>query len=210
MEKRPLLSTPEAQLCGSIAAIMVVALGGLLGVSMLAERFERARSEAEQASNSSWVYSVVSGANIEAVASTPREVSDPARLGSKASASIVDLYEHGIRRATAMKFVAPGGYNGDIWIALAIDENGSIIGLKIVSHRETPGFADVITQADSSWTMSLVGRSLKSPEPRRWQLQSDGGEIDGVSGATITASAVVAGVYSALNYLDRTTAGAKE
>lgn len=210
MEKRPRLSTPQAQLYGSIGAIVVVLLGGLLGVSMLGEPLDRARTEAEQARNYTWVHSVVSGASIEGVASKPVDVSDPIRLGSKATASIVSVHERGIRRATAMKFVAPAGYNGDIWIALAIDENGSIIGLKILSHRETPGFGDVITQADSSWTGSLLGRSLGNPEPSRWQLRSDGGDIDGVSGATITASAIVAGTYSALSYLDQTMAGTKE
>ncbi len=210
MEKRPRLSTPQAQLYGSVGAILVVLIMGLLGVAMLAEPLARARLEGEQARNASWVYAVVTGVSVDAVVSKPVTVSDPIRFGSKASVSIVHVHEHGLRRATAMKFVAPAGYNGDIWLALAIDENGSIIGLKILSHRETPGFGDVITEAGSRWTASLLGRSLANPEPTRWQLRSDGGEIDGVSGATITASAIVAGIYSALSYLDQTMTGEKK
>ncbi|MFT4584491.1 MAG: Na+-translocating ferredoxin:NAD+ oxidoreductase RnfG subunit, partial [Gammaproteobacteria bacterium] len=35
-----------------------------------------------------------------------------------------------------------------------------------------------------------------------WQLRTNGGEIDGLSGATITANAVVNGVAKALQYLE--------
>jgi RnfABCDGE-type electron transport complex G subunit len=202
MEKRPILSTPRAQLYGSIGAIAVVVLCGLFGASMLGEQLDQVRIEAEQARSVSWVRRVIS--DIDGAAVRPVAVSDRGQLGSAASASIVTLDAPGISRATAMKFVAPAGYNGDIWIAMAIDESGSITGLQVLSHQETPGFGDMIARADSSWIRSFLGRSLEYPESNRWQLRGDGGDIDGVSGATITASAVVASVYAALNYLDQT------
>ena len=65
----------------------------------------------------------------------------------------------------------------------------------------------MISNADSEWIVSFLGRSLKNPETSRWQLRTDGGDIDGITGATITASAVVAGIYRALNYIDQTNAG---
>lgn len=209
MENRPRLTNHRAQLYGSVTTIAVVLACGLLGVLMLGDQLEDARIEAEQARNVSWVRSVVSIADSQSVVSELIEVSDLVRFGSVATGSIVKFHERGMHRATAMKFAAPEGYNGDIWLAVAIDEKGSIIGLKVLSHQETPGFGDVITNADSPWTSLFLGRSLGDPEPSHWRLRSDGGDIDGVSGATITASAVVAGIYSALSYLDQTMANAK-
>jgi electron transport complex protein RnfG len=208
MEKRPILTTPKAQLYGSTVAIVVVLACGLLGVSMLGDKLDRARLEAEQARNRSWIRSVVDAPDKQVTAADPVEVSDPLRLGSSGNASIVTVREHGKDLATAIKLVAPAGYNGDILLALAVDKKGSIIGLKILSHAETPGFGDVIGNANSSWISSFLGRSLKNPEPTRWQLRTDGGDIDGISGATITASAVVAGISNALRYIDQTNASA--
>ena len=208
MEKRPILTTPRAQLYGSTVAIVVVLACGLLGASMLGDKLDRARLEAEQSRNRSWIRSVVDALDKQVTAADPVEVSDPLRLGSSGKASIVTVREHGKELATAIKLVAPAGYNGDILLALAVDKKGSIIGLKILSHAETPGFGDVIGNANSSWISSFLGRSLKNPEPTRWQLRTDGGDIDGISGATITASAVVAGISNALRYVDQTTASA--
>ena len=201
------MRTPQTQLFGSIATIVVVLSCGLLGVPILGEKLDGARLKAEQARNRVWMRSVVSEFDNEIAAADPKEFSDAVRLGTESPASIVTLRDGGINLATAMKLISPSGYNGNIEIALAVDERGTITGLKVLSHQETPGFGDVISNADSEWIVSFLGRSLKNPETSRWQLRTDGGDIDGITGATITASAVVAGIYRALNYIDQTNAG---
>ena len=202
------MRTPQIQLFGSIATIVVVLSCGLLGVPILGEKLDGARLKAEQARNRVWIRSVVSELDNEIAATDPEEFSDPVRLGTERPASIVTLRDGGVNLTTAMKLIAPAGYNGDIEIALAVDEQGTITGLKILSHQETPGFGDVISNADAEWIVSFLGRSLKNPATSRWQLRTDDGDIDGITGATITASAVVAGIYRALNYIDQTNAGA--
>ena len=62
-----------------------------------------------------------------------------------------------------------------------------------------PGFGEMIGEVDSTWIASFLGRSLEDPESRGWRLLSDGGDIDGIIGATITASAIVSAVFTALS-----------
>jgi electron transport complex protein RnfG len=108
-----------------------------------------------------------------------------------------------------MKWVAPRGYNGDIELAMAVDRTGQITGLSVLTQHETPGFGAVIGELDSSWIDSFRGRSIENIQARGWQLRSDGGDIDGISGATITADAVVTGVFRALSYLEHSGATMK-
>jgi electron transport complex protein RnfG len=46
--------------------------------------------------------------------------------------------------AVLMIVTAPDGYNGDIRLLTAIDITGTVLGVRVVSHRETPGLGDPI------------------------------------------------------------------
>jgi len=200
------MRTLKTQLFGSIATIVVVLFCGLLGVPILGEKLDGARLKAEQVRNRVWMRSVVREFDDEITAAYPKEFSDAVRLGTKSPALIVTLRDGSVDVVTVMKLISPSGYNGNIEIVLAVDERGTITGLKVLSHQETPGFGDAISNADSKWIVSFLGRSLKNPEASRWQLRTDGGDIDGITGATITANAVVVGIYRALNYIGQKNA----
>ena len=81
-------------------------------------------------------------------------------------------------------------------------EDGSIAGVRSVSHRETPGLGDKIDAGKSQWILSFNGKSLSMPIPDQWAVKKDGGQFDQFTGATITPRAVVKAVYQALNYFD--------
>jgi H+/Na+-translocating ferredoxin:NAD+ oxidoreductase subunit G len=205
MEKLRNLTTPRAQLYGSLLAIVVVVLSGLAGVAMLGDKLERARAEAEETRSRRWIGSVVDGAD-DFSAMDLTEFSDRVGFGAPGAVAVYTVRRGGRVVATAIKSITPGGYNGAIEFALAVDRNGVVIGMRVLSHVETPGFGGVIGEGDSSWIVSFRGRSLEHPEPSRWRLRSDGGAIDGISGATITASAIVTGVFRALNYIEHRSA----
>lgn len=86
------------------------------------------------------------------------------------------------------------GYNGLITLLVAIDDNETILGVRVTEHRETPGLGDKIEPEVSDWIDQFNGRSLNNT---RWALQPDG-DIDGISGATITAKATLEAVRGAL------------
>ena len=104
--------------------------------------------------------------------------------------------------AVILPVVAPDGYSGRIDLLVGIRAEGSIAGVRSVSHRETPGLGDKIDAGKSQWILSFNGKSLSMPIPDQWAVKKDGGQFDQFTGATITPRAVVKAVYQALNYFD--------
>lgn len=104
--------------------------------------------------------------------------------------------------AVILPVVAPDGYSGRIDLLVGIRADGSIAGVRSVSHRETPGLGDKIDASKSQWILSFNGKSLSMPIPDQWAVKKDGGQFDQFTGATITPRAVVKAVYQALNYFD--------
>ena len=104
--------------------------------------------------------------------------------------------------AVILPVVAPDGYSGRIDLLVGIRADGSIAGVRSVSHRETPGLGDKIDAGKSQWILSFNGKSLSMPIPEQWAVKKDGGQFDQFTGATITPRAVVKAVYQALTYFD--------
>lgn len=95
---------------------------------------------------------------------------------------------------TALRVTAPDGYSGNIEVMVGVDRQGVLTGVAILSHAETPGLGDQITE-DPDWLPAFRGRSLANT---RWAVKKDGGDIDQFTGATITPRAVVGAVRRAL------------
>ncbi|MDD1636491.1 MAG: RnfABCDGE type electron transport complex subunit G [Methylococcaceae bacterium] len=69
---------------------------------------------------------------------------------------------------------------------MGVDRDGNILGVRVLSHRETPGLGDKIEVAKSDWILNFVGRSLDNLTPAQWAVKKDGGVFDQFAGATIT------------------------
>jgi electron transport complex protein RnfG len=106
----------------------------------------------------------------------------------------------GLPVAAILTTEAPDGYSGPIRLLVAIDAAGTVLAVRVASHRETPGIGDFIDVARSRWIDVFRNRSLAVPGPERWQLRSDGGDFDAVAGATVTSRAMVGGVRRALEF----------
>ena len=100
-------------------------------------------------------------------------------------------------RALAWETIGKG-YAGDIRILIGLAADGSVLGVRVLSHTETPGLGDKIEATRSDWILGFTGRSLKDPPLNKWGVRKDGGHFDGFSGATITARAVVESVRDAM------------
>lgn len=99
--------------------------------------------------------------------------------------------------------VAPDGYSGDIRLLVGVDRSGTVLGVRVTSHRETPGLGDAIELRKSDWITSFDGRSLSNPEAPGWTVRKNGGIFDQFTGATITPRAVVKAVERTLRFVDR-------
>jgi electron transport complex protein RnfG len=126
-------------------------------------------------------------------------VSDP-RLGSDQPMRVFRARLKGKPVAVVMEAVAPDGYGGNIFLLIAIKQDGELLGVRITQHRETPGLGDAIDEERSDWIHGFAGRSLDNPSASGWRVKRDGGVFDQFTGATITPRAVVKAVFRALQY----------
>ncbi|MDD2722549.1 MAG: electron transport complex subunit RsxG [Methylovulum sp.] len=100
--------------------------------------------------------------------------------------------------AVCFKFTAPDGYSGAINMIMGVDRDGNVLGVRVLSHKETPGLGDKIEVAKSNWILNFVGRSLDNLTPAQWAVKKDGGEFDQFAGATITPRKSVQAIYRGL------------
>ncbi|HBR09691.1 RnfABCDGE type electron transport complex subunit G [Candidatus Bipolaricaulota bacterium] len=87
--------------------------------------------------------------------------------------------------------VQAGGYGGPIDIMVGLETDYSLRGIRIVSHRETPGLGARITEA--AFLERFVGLTVE-----QIALTRDNGRIDGITAATISVRAVVDKVREAI------------
>lgn len=108
--------------------------------------------------------------------------------------------------AVAITSTAPLGYNGNIDFIMAINNDGSVSGVRVLKHQETPGLGDKIESRKSDWITLFSGKKILSESDSRWAVTKDGGMFDQFTGATITPRAIVKGVKSTLNYMNKNKA----
>ncbi len=90
------------------------------------------------------------------------------------------------------------GYSGSIRLLIGVDRSGTILGVRVLGHTETPGLGDKIDVAKSDWILGFDKASLSSLPEEKWKVKKDGGVFDQFSGATITPRAVVSTVRKGL------------
>ena len=109
-----------------------------------------------------------------------------------ADAGIVsEVYTDG--QSYAVK-VLPSGFDGTITMMVGIAD-GKVTGISVISHTETPGLGAVAAAQNAK------GEAFRSQFVGQEGTLSIGNQIDAMSGATITSTAVVTGVNAALSYV---------
>ncbi len=105
--------------------------------------------------------------------------------------------------AVILEAVAADGYAGDIKLLIAIRVDGSVAGVRVLAHKETPGLGDYIDIAHGNWIRNFDGQSLAKTASDAWKVKKDNGMFEYRAGATITPRAVVKAVHKALLYFGR-------
>jgi electron transport complex protein RnfG len=95
----------------------------------------------------------------------------------------------------AFSVVAPDGYSGNINMMVGVDAGGTVVGLEILTHAETPGLGDKITH--DVFKGQFKGKTLEGSD---WRVKKDGGDFDQITGATISPRAVVKAVHQGLQF----------
>ncbi len=110
-----------------------------------------------------------------------------------ASGIVATVYEGEAGHAVE---VAPAGFGGAITMMVGIDNEGTVLGISVVNQVETAGLGAIIaatTSAGEAFRGQFVGTSGTVA------VTKDGGQIDSITGATITSRAVCVGVQAALD-----------
>ena len=128
------------------------------------------------------------------------ELAQDELLGTTEPSKAYVAFKNSKSVAVVLSPVAPNGYNGPIHMLVGIYYDGTVAGVRVVKHRETPGLGDVVESQRSDWILGFDDRSLNNPESKNWKVKRDGGVFDQFTGATITPRAVVKAVHSALLY----------
>ena len=129
-------------------------------------------------------------------------VSADAQLGTEEDTVVYRGRLLGKPSVVVLQTVAPDGYSGKINMIVAITYNGSVSGVRVVSHKETPGLGDYIDIAKNKWISLFTGTSHERYKEDDWKVKKDGGQFDYMAGATITPRAVVKAVHKTVHYFE--------
>jgi electron transport complex protein RnfG len=105
--------------------------------------------------------------------------------------------------AYLLEHTYPNGYNGDIRLLTGVDKENNLLGVRVITHKETPGLGDKIDIRKSNWIEQFTGLSLSNPTRSKWKVTRDGGVFDSFTGATITPRAIVSASYQVLEYFEK-------
>ena len=86
--------------------------------------------------------------------------------------------------------VTPSGFGGIVDMLVGVDSSGAVTGVSIIKMSETSGLG--ANAARESFRSQYAGKSVSVA------LRKQGGEIDALTGATVTSTAVTNGVNAAL------------
>lgn len=86
------------------------------------------------------------------------------------------------------------GYGGDVNVLVGFDvAKDNLVGISVTTHKETPGLGSRIQEP--SFTKQFRGK-----DPAKAALKKDGGDIDAISGATLSSVGTTVAVKQAADW----------
>jgi electron transport complex protein RnfG len=115
--------------------------------------------------------------------------------GAKGNEGLTRFYitKKGSANTGVVFSVSAVGYGGPIGLMVGINPEGTISGIQILNHTETPGLGAKITE--EKFVHQFNSKNLSNTN---WALKKDGGELDQITGATISPRAVVNALHRGL------------
>ena len=109
--------------------------------------------------------------------------------------------------ALVFEAAAPDGYAGKVRLLIALRADGTLAGVRVTQHKETPGLGDYVDPKKGKnkaapWIAQFAGLSLATVSDPGWRVRKDGGRFEYVAGATVTPRAVVKAVNKAVKWAD--------
>ncbi|MCY7296873.1 electron transport complex subunit RsxG [Alteromonas sp. a30] len=125
------------------------------------------------------------------------------RLSARQAMRVYRARMDGQPFALAAEVISPDGYNGNIKMLVALVDNQTLGGVRVLSHQETPGLGDKVEERISDWITQFNNLPAENVYDSVWAVKKDGGQFDQFTGATITPRAVLKGTKNAVTYLQQ-------
>ena len=122
------------------------------------------------------------------------------QLGPREGYTVYRARRQGKVIALVLQSTAANGYSGNIDMISAVYPDGTVSGVRVTKHNETPGLGDKVETKRSDWIYSFANKQVQGANDERWAVKKDGGMFDQFTGATITPRAVVTTVKSTVLY----------
>jgi len=105
-------------------------------------------------------------------------------VGSGDSLEVYPAKKNGETVSYAVRTFSNKGYGGMVWLMVGLLPDGAIQDIAVLEHKETPGLGTKM--AEPEFKDQFKG---KNPSEFNMKVKKDGGEIDALTGATITSRA---------------------
>ncbi len=103
-------------------------------------------------------------------------------------------------KAETVTFESSGkGFGGDIGVMIGVNlADDKIVGVGVTTHQETPGVGS-LAKTDPAFAAQFKGVTLKD----EFKVKPDGGQVDALSGATVTSRGVSLALTGAVKIYEK-------
>lgn len=110
---------------------------------------------------------------------------------------VFPAYRNGKLQGAAVQANTMEGFGGEVTIMVGFDSKGTVLDYRVLQHGETPGLGSKMQEwfRNPKGDRSIIG---KNPGVTKFRVTKDaGGQIDAITGATITSRAFLGAVRAA-------------
>lgn len=180
------MATMTASLCG-LSLIIGAALAGV--DSLTREPIAKARENMRNEAIAEVLPDFDNAPSAQAIYTEDGQTIFPAFLSGRNVGAAVETY-------------SDNGFSGRFTVLVGLDTLGCVTGYKVLSHTETPGLGERMCTwfSEAGTTHDIRGKNAP------FGVRADGGDIDAITGATISSRAFLEAVNRAVetvaNHID--------
>jgi Na+-translocating ferredoxin:NAD+ oxidoreductase subunit G len=182
------MATAKSSFLNLVITLTIVTLVASLSLGYVYEWTKEPIAQAQMAKQLKAIESVVSGYD-------NNPVLESYRLPSPDGTDSLEFFpakKKGELIGVAVKTKSSKGYSGDIWLMVGFNVKGEIQNIFVIEHKETPGLGSKMTTP--KFLQQFMGRN---PATMKLKVKKDGGDVDAITGATISTKAFSGAVQTA-------------
>lgn len=163
-----------------VLVLLLITLFASGAVAVVYQLTEEPIAEAKRAKTSGAIGEVVPAFDND-IASTAKTVEIDGAVST-----IFTAEKGGAPVGYAIETFTTNGYSGLITLMVGFLPDGTIEGIQVLTHAETPGLGSKMTEPGNPLTASFEG---KNPADLKMAVKKDGGDVDALTASTITSRA---------------------